>query len=57
MVTLEDVYGNADLDLIMLMHPTWDFYRNEHGFLCCRIKSQTKREAGDSHRRQTSPQK
>jgi hypothetical protein len=56
MVTLEDVYGNADLDLIMLMHPTWDFYRNEHGFLCCRIK-QTKREAGDSRRRQTSPQK
>ena len=57
MVTLDDIYRNADLNLIMHMHPTWEFYRNEHGFLCCRIKKQIKRELRDSRRRDNSPQK
>ena len=40
MVSLDDIYRNADLHLIEVMHPNWQFYRNEKGFLCCRTKEQ-----------------
>lgn len=56
MVTLDDVYKNADLHLIMLMHPNWEFYRNDKGFLCCRNKKQIKKEQQDDiQRRSCSP--
>lgn len=56
MTTLEDVYGGADMMIIHAQHPNWDFYRNNRGFLCCRIKSQTKKEAERKKIRLTSPQ-
>lgn len=44
MVTLEDIYGTADMDLIHRLHPTWDFYRDENGVLKCRVKSDKKED-------------
>lgn len=57
MTTLDEMYGSADMMIIMAQHPNWVFYRNNRGFLCCRIKSQTKKEAERSKTRLTSPQK
>lgn len=56
MVTLDEMYRNADLHLIEVMHPNWQFYRNDRGFLCCRIKKQIKKEQQDDiQRRSCSP--
>lgn len=38
MVTLEDMYGNADLNLLALMYPHLEFYRDTEGVLKCRLK-------------------
>lgn len=57
MVTLDEMYAGADMMVIMAQHPNWDFYRNERGFLCCRLKKQKEKEANGSQRRSTSPQK
>jgi hypothetical protein len=44
MVTLEDMYGNADMNLLALMYPTLEFYRDTEGVLKCRSKSGKKEE-------------
>ena len=43
MVTLDDIYGNADFWLIEKLHPNWEFYR-EDGVLKCRSKNGKKEE-------------
>jgi hypothetical protein len=44
-MTLEDIYGTADLELIQLLHPTWEFYRDAKGELKCRSKSDKKEDS------------
>lgn len=42
MVTLEDVYGHADMMLIQRLHPNWEFFRDDKGVLKCRLKTDGK---------------
>ena len=44
-MTLEDIYGDADLNLIKLLHPNWEFYRDDQGNLQCRLKSDKKEDS------------
>jgi hypothetical protein len=44
-MTLEDIYGKADLNLIELLHPNWEFYRDAKGELKCRSKSDKKEDS------------
>lgn len=44
MVTLEDVYGTADMRLLQHLHPDWEFYRDDKGVLKCRLKSDKKED-------------
>jgi hypothetical protein len=44
-MTLEDIYGKADLNLIKLLHPNWEFYRDDQGDLQCRLKSNKKEDS------------
>lgn len=48
MITLDDIYRDADMGIIMHLHPNWEFYRNDKGFLCCRTKKQNKKEPNSS---------
>ncbi len=45
MITLTEMYEHADLNLILMVHPNWEFFRNDQGFLCCRSKNGKKEEA------------
>lgn len=56
MITLDELYRDADMHLISVMYPGLEFYRNEKGFLCCRAKKANKKDLDDVPRRSKSPQ-